>query len=85
VLAFKEQALTNEINAKFNANKESTRSSYETWGYVSYGVGAAAVVTGATLYYLGWRSGWTASGTTGIALLPSIGTGSTLMLLQGSF
>jgi len=85
VLAFKEQALTNEINAKFNANKESTRASYETWGYVSYGVGAAAIITGAALYYLGWRSERTTSGTTGIALLPGIGPCSASMVLQGRF
>jgi hypothetical protein len=85
VLALKEQALTNEINAKFNANKESTRASYVTWGYVSYGVGAAAVVTGATLYILGWRSDRSATGTMGLALLPTFASGTTGMALQGSF
>jgi hypothetical protein len=35
VLALKERALTNEINTKFNADKESTRASCVTWGYVS--------------------------------------------------
>lgn len=85
VLALKEQALTNEINAKFNADKESTRSSYVTWGYVSYGVGAAAVAAGATLYVLGLRSERVASGTIGIALLPTFAPGATGMALQGSF
>jgi len=85
VLALKEQSLTNQINAKFNADKESTRASYVTWGYVSYGVGAAAVVAGATLYVLGWRSERAASGTTGISLLPTYAPGITGMALQGSF
>jgi len=83
VLALKEQSLTNEINAKFNADKESTRASYVTWGYVSYGVGAAAVVAGATLYYLGWRSERPAA--TGIALSPVITPGTGSLVLQGSF
>jgi hypothetical protein len=85
VLALKEQSLTKEINAKFNADKESTRASYVTWGYVSYGVGAVAVVAGATLYVLGWRSERAASGTLGISLLPTYTPGSTGMALQGSF
>jgi hypothetical protein len=85
VLALKERSLTNEINAKFNADKESTRASYVNWGYVSYGVGAAAVVAGATLYVLGWRSERAASGTTGISLLPTYAPGITGMALQGSF
>jgi hypothetical protein len=85
VLALKERALTNEINTKFNADKESTRASYATWGYVSYGVGAAAVVGGATLYLLGLRSEASTSATTGIALLPTFAPGTTGMALQGSF
>ena len=85
VLAFKEQGLTNEINAKFSQSKESTRASYQTLGYVSYGVGAAAIVGGATLYYLGWRSGKTESSNAGIALLPTLTPDSMTFVLHGSF
>jgi hypothetical protein len=56
-----------------------------TWGYVSYGVGAAAVLAGATLYVLGWPSERAASGTTGISLLPTYTPGLTGMALHGSF
>ena len=83
VLAIKERSLTNEINTKFSRSKESTRASYETWGYVSYGVGAAAVVGGATLYYLGWRAGKAAPA--GIALLPALAPDAMTLVVQGSF
>jgi hypothetical protein len=85
VLALKEQSLTNEINTKFSQSKESTRASYETWGYVSYGVGAAAIMGGAVLYYLGWRSGQSESASTGISLLPTLTPDAMTFVLHGSF
>ena len=82
-LALKVRSLTNELNTKFNAPKEATRASYEKWGYVSYGVGAAALVTGATLYYLGSRAG--KSSTLGVALLPAFTPETATLSMQGSF
>jgi hypothetical protein len=85
ILAIKERSLTNDINAKFSQSKESSRASYETWGYVSYGVGAAAIVGGATLYYLGWRSGKAEPANTDISLLPTLTPDSMTFVLNGNF
>ena len=84
-LAIKERSLTNEINTKFSQSKESTRASYQTWGYVSYGVGAAEIVGGAVLYYLGWRSGQSESAYTEISLLPTLTPDAMTLILHGSF
>jgi hypothetical protein len=37
----------------YTDSKESDRKTYQTLGWVGYGVGAACVATGAVLYYLG--------------------------------
>jgi len=49
--------------------KESDRQSYETWGWVSYGVGAACVGTGAALYFLGLRA--KRNGSAAVTLVPA--------------
>jgi hypothetical protein len=85
VLAVKERSLTNEINTKFSQSKESTRASYETWGYVSYGVGTAAILGGVVLYYLGWHSGQAESANTGVSLLPTVTPDAMTFVLHGSF
>jgi hypothetical protein len=85
ILASKERSLTNEINAKYSQSKESTRASYESWGYVTYGVGAAAMVGGAVLYYLGWRSGQAGSASTGMSLLPTLIPDGMTLVMQGSY
>jgi hypothetical protein len=53
----------------YTDQKESQRKSYETWGWVSYGVGAACVATGATLYSLGLRANRDVSHS--VAVLPA--------------
>ena len=40
----------------YSQTRENERASLKTWGLVSYGVGAAAIVTGAILYIVGWPS-----------------------------
>jgi hypothetical protein len=80
LLNIKERSLTNEINSKFSRSKESSRASYETWGYVSYSVGAAAIIGGATLYYLGWRAGKVR-----LSALPTLMPNGTTIVLNGSF
>jgi hypothetical protein len=67
----------------YSAGKESDRKNYETMGWVSYGVGAACVVTGAVLYALGLRTGRTDTNAT--AVLPMVGPGQAGAVLKGSF
>lgn len=85
ILAIKERSLTNEIDAKYSQSKEATRASYQTWGYVSYGIGAAAITAGVVLYYLGWRSGQNESASSGMSLLPTLTPDGMTVVMQGSF
>jgi len=67
----------------YTASKESDRKTYETLGWVSYGVGAACVTTGAVLYYLGQRSG--SAGSSSVALVPAFAPGQAGAILKGAF
>jgi hypothetical protein len=67
----------------YTANKESNRKTYETLGWVSYGVGAACVATGAVLYYLGQRPD--SAGSSSIALVPAFAPGRAGAILKGAF
>jgi len=67
----------------YTSNKESDRKTYETLGWVSYGVGAACVATGAVLYYLGQRPG--SAGSSSVALVPAFAPGQAGAILKGAF
>lgn len=84
-LNIKERSLTDQINAKFSQSKESSRASYQAWGYASYGIGAAALVTGATLYYFGWRAGEYRAARTQITLIPTLAPDTVTFGLHGRF
>lgn len=61
----------------YTDRKESDRKSYETWGWVSYGAGAACLASGALLYYLGLRANQ--AGSPSVAILPT-GAGASLVV-----
>jgi hypothetical protein len=67
------------LNA-YTDSKESDRKTYETLGWVSYGVGAACVATGAVLYIVGLQG---KQGSTSMAFVP--GPGGAAAVLKGSF
>ena len=67
----------------YTDGKESDRKTYQSLGWVSYGVGAACVATGAVLYYLGARAG--KNGATSVALLPAFAPGGALAVMKGAF
>jgi hypothetical protein len=67
----------------YSGSKESDRSTYETLGWVGYGVGAACIAAGAVLYGLGLRAGSASSSS--VAFGPAVGPGQASMLVQGSF
>jgi len=85
VLATKTRALTDDLNKTYNRDKAATRDSYETWGWVSYGVGAAALVTGTTLCVLGWRAGKSEPATSAVSILPIFSPGTGGVLLRGAY
>ena len=66
---------------KYSRSREDERASLKTWGLISYGVGAAAIVTGMVLYLAGWPS----EPSTGMALLPVMSNDGASMFLKGEF
>jgi hypothetical protein len=85
ILATKTRTLTDELNKTYNRDKAATRDSYETWGWVSYGVGAAALVTGTTLCILGWRAGKSEPEASTVSILPILSPGTGGVLLRGAY
>jgi tetratricopeptide (TPR) repeat protein len=85
ILNLKVNSMANDMEkpASYSDSKESDRKTYETLGWVSYGVGAACVATGAILYLLGLRDSGTRPGS--VALLPSLSSGHLGAVLQGGF
>jgi hypothetical protein len=67
----------------YTDSKDSDRKTYESLGWAGYGVGAACVVTGAVLYYLGARSGST--GTSSVAFVPTLAPGQAGAIVKGAF
>jgi len=63
----------------YTDSKESDRKTFQTLGWVGFGVGAACIATGAVLYYLGVRAGTTAPA---LALGPD---GSVSAVVKGAF
>ena len=84
ILNLKANSLASELeksNTPYSRSKESNRASYETFGWVSYGTGAACVVGGAILYYLGHNQAQSAQ----VALVPTAHPGQLGAVLQGAF
>jgi len=81
-LALKTQSISSD-EQKNGATKakEDQRKLLETWGWVSYGVGAAAIATGVVLYVMGWPS----DQTTSVALLPVATPDGPAVTLKGAF
>ena len=82
-LALKTQSMSSDAdkNGGTTQAQEDLRKSLETWGWVSYGVGAAAVATGAVLYIAGLPS----EKSTNVALLPALAPDGASMVLRGRF
>ena len=84
ILNIKANGMANDLEASstsYSRNKESSRASYETFGWVGYGGGAACFVGGAVLYYLGRSQGQN----TQVALVPAVIPGQAGAVLQGVF
>jgi tetratricopeptide (TPR) repeat protein len=82
-LALKTQNMSSDAQKSGGGTKaqEDQRKSLETWGWVSYGVGAAAIATGAVLYIVGWPSDKSPN----VALLPALAPDGASMVLKGRF
>jgi hypothetical protein len=74
----------NDVYANgYDRDKLSSRDSYETWGWISFGVGAAAMVAGTTLYVLGWSAGRSDSTGMSLSAVPVVGPSGAMLVLQG--
>jgi tetratricopeptide (TPR) repeat protein len=67
----------------YTRSKESSRKSYETLGWVGYGVGAACVATGAVLYIFGSKAGVSNSST--VVFVPALSPGEAGAVMKGVF
>jgi hypothetical protein len=82
----KANQLANDVNQHYSQSKASSQSTYATMGWVGYGVGAAAIAAGATLYAIGWNHGRADSpGSLSVALTPILAPGETRLILKGAF
>jgi tetratricopeptide (TPR) repeat protein len=82
-LAVKTQSLASDAQSSGGATQaqEDERKSLVTWGWVSYGFGAAAIATGVVLYVVGWSS----DKSTNVSLLPAVAPNGAAMILRGSY
>ncbi len=79
-------SLANDLNGPtYDRGKASTRDTYVTLGWLGYGIGAAALATGATLFFLGGRSGATAGTSTAVSLTPAFAPGLASLTVRGSY
>jgi hypothetical protein len=72
------QAANNSQTTLYSRDKESSRSSYQTWAWVAYGAGAACLAGSVVIYYLGYRESQ-------VALVPTVANGRVGASLQGAF
>jgi hypothetical protein len=79
-------SLANDLNGPtYDRDKASSRDTYVTLAWVGYGVGAAAIATGTTLFILGRRSGATAGSSATVSLAPILLPGLASLSLRGSY
>jgi hypothetical protein len=83
-MSVKTHSLVDDMyNNGYAPNKESSRKTYETMGWVSFGVGAAAIVTGATMYYFGWSAARSPSAAANMSVVPVFGPDRAMLVFQG--
>ena len=83
ILNLKVNSMSKDLENHYATSTNSSRENYKTFSQVSYGVGAACVVGGAVLYYLGVRSGNASSAQ--VTLAPALAPGIAGAILGGSF
>jgi tetratricopeptide (TPR) repeat protein len=77
-LALKANSLETSTYSK---SREDDRSSLKTWSLVSYGVGGAAIATGAILYIIGWPN----QSSSNVAFIPALGPAGASLSFRGKF
>jgi hypothetical protein len=81
-LNLKVNGMATDLENGYDPAVAASRKNYRTAMWISYGAGAACLVTGTLLYYLGWRHGQDSAS---LALVPTVGPDMTGTVLWGSF
>jgi hypothetical protein len=76
-LNLKHNSMIHDLKGDYSGDSADSAQTYKTLSMVGYGVGAACLVGGAALYWLGWRAGKTVVG-------PGVVAGNAGVLLTGS-
>lgn len=86
VFNVKANSLASDMNKVdgYTAAKESSRSTYQTLGWVGYGVGAACIAGGVLMVVLGLHASGTESSSP-VAFVPAVGPDRASLLLRGAF
>jgi hypothetical protein len=83
-MAVKTHSIVDDMyKSGYHSDQESSRKSYETWGWVSYGVGAAALVAGSVMFITGTMAGRSGPSSSQVALVPAIGPDGAMLVVQG--
>lgn len=84
-MALKTQSLVDTMKKSgYDSGQDSSRRSYETWGWISYGVGAAGLLAGATMYLIGALSRQDAGSLTKISFAPILDRDRAMLMVQGA-
>lgn len=85
VLNLKANAIASDLSRSENYSRsaDSSRKSYQAYGWIGYGAGAACLASGAVMYYAGWRRATQSAATLG--LLPTVSDTMVGTLLTGAF
>lgn len=76
-LNLKANSMIGDVEKHYSASTYSSSKDYKTFSQVGYGVGAALIVGGTVMYYLGWRAG--------VTLVPTMASGSAGAVFTGAF
>lgn len=82
VLNLKVNSMSSDLESEYDSSVDSSRRTYKTATWFSYGAGAACLAGGAVLYYLGWRRGY---GGSTLSLVPTFGPDAVGTALAGRF
>ena len=83
LLNLKVNSMSSDLESHYSSGTRSTQEGHKMLSQVAYGVGAACILGGAALYYLGWRKGQGSSAR--VALAPMVAAGQLGAALGGSF
>lgn len=89
---FRHESLVDDLKKKRDqysdaqfSDKESQINNSKAMGWVSFGMGAAALIAGTTMYLLGRPSAGSGTENAAVALVPGISPGQTSLFLSGVF